>query len=777
MTKLSRRMFLKLAGTGAAATALYALKHKYGILHALVHTTQGPVLPEETLVPGVCRMCPGGCGLVARVVDGRVVKLDGNPLHPSNQGKLCPKGQAGLQALYDPDRLHAPMRRTGERGSRQWQTVTWDEALSEVVARLRDMRAAGHPENLIFLHDGQGGPTADLIARFCQVFGTPNNVAAPHYYRADGSPLAHLLTQGWAEHAAYDWENTNYVIFFGGAFLEAWQPLPHSLRAYSRLRRGRPRVRAKIVQVESRASITATKADEWLAVNPGTEGALALSIAHVIVRDELYDAEFVSEHAFGFEDWTDADGQTHTGFGTLVLREYAPDNVAHEIGIPAETIERIAREFAVARPAIAAGDVSGCKDSLYAQWAIHCLNALVGSIDAPGGVLRQRQPPLADWPAVEPDEVASNGLAQTRLDGAGTARFPLAPDVAPALAQGIVAAEQAPGALFLYHANPLYDYPTAGWDEALARIPLIVSFSPYLDETSAHADLLLPDCTFLEKWFYEPLAPSIGVPAVALGRPVIESLYDTRNTGDVLIALAKAVGGSVDDAFPWASFQTAIQNRIEGLFHAGQGLPMRDTFDEFWAEFKARGVWYEPEYEVGQWNQVLITPSGKFEFYSQTLRQALGQDDDEKLLPHYQTPHFVGDESAYPLHLVPFPLVTTGQRWSANLPWLQETYGLHMQATWENWVELNPDTAHELGIQDGDLVWVESPVGRIQLRARLWPGINPHVVGIPEGQGHTAGGRYAEGYGANPNALLVLEFDELSGECTHRATRIRVHKA
>ena len=777
MTKLSRRTFLKLAGTGAAATTLYALKRQYGILHALVHTTQGPVLPEETLVPGVCRMCPGGCGLVARVVNGRVVKLDGNPMHPSNEGKLCPKGQAGLQALYDPDRLHGPMRRTGERGSGQWKAITWDEALSEVIARLGEMRAASHPEGLIFLHDGKGGPTTDLIARFCRAFGTPNNVAAPHYCRADGSPLAHLLTQGWAEHAAYDWENTNYVIFFGGAFLEAWLPLPRSLRAYARLRRGRPGVRAKIVQVESRASITATKADEWLCVNPGTEGALALSLAHVIVRDELYDAGFVSQHTFGFEDWTDAGGQTHTGFRTLVLRDYAPGSVAHETGIPAETIDRIAREFAIARPAVAAGDVSGSTDSLYAQWAIHCLNALVGSIDTPGGVLRQRQPPLADWPAAVLDEAALAGLAQPRLDGAGTARFPLAPDVAPALAQGIVAAGQAPGALFLYHANPLYDYPTGGWDEALARIPLIISFAPYLDETSVHADLLLPDCTFLEKWFYEPLAPSIGVPAVALGRPAIEPLYDTRNTGDVLIVLAQAVGGSVGDAFPWSSFQAAIQTRLKGLFDSAQGVPRRDTFDEFWAELKARGVWYVPDYETGQRDQVLLTPSGKFEFYSQTLEQALGSGDDEKLLPRCQPPRFAGDEGEYPLHLVRFPLVTTGQRWNANLPWLQEIYGLHMQARWENWVELYPHTAHELGIEDGDLVWVESPANRIKLKARLWSGIHEHAVGIPEGQGHTAGGRYAEGHGANPNALLVPEFDELSGQLAHRATRVRVYKA
>lgn len=121
--------------------------------------------------------------------------------------------------------------------------------------------------------------------------------------------------------------------------------------------------------------------------------------------------------------------------------------------------------------------------------------------------------------------------------------------------------------------------------------------------------------------------------------------------------------------------------------------------------------------------------------------------------------------------------MTTGQRWSANLPWLQETYGLLMQMRWENWVELNPHTAHELDIADGDLVWVESPAGRVQLKARLWEGIHPEAAGIPEGQGHTAGGRYAEGHGANPNALLVPEIDTLSGELTHRATRVRVYKA
>ena len=172
---------------------------------------------------------------------------------------------------------------------------------------------------------------------------------------------------------------------FGGAFLEAWQPLVRQLRAYSRMRRGRPGQRAKIVQIESRASVTATKADEWLPIRPGTEGALALGIAHVIVRDGLYDEAFVSEHTFGLEDWADEAGQAHMGFRTLVMRDdYAPERVAEITRISAHTIERIAREFAAARPAVAAGDVSGYSNSLYSQWAIHALNALIGSIDVPG---------------------------------------------------------------------------------------------------------------------------------------------------------------------------------------------------------------------------------------------------------------------------------------------------------------------------------------------------------------------------------------------------------
>ncbi len=775
MAQLTRRAFLKLAAATAAAGGLYKLGMiRLDSLAAPEAALPGPVADRRLL--GTCHLCAGGCGLSGRIVDGRLIKLDGNPFHPNNQGKLCPKGQAGQQVLYDPDRLKGPMRRV-EGG---WQQVSWDEALSEIADALRGLRASGHPERLAFLHDGKRGPTSDLIARFCRAFGTPNDLHAPRH-SADGTGLAHWVSQGWNDHAAYDWENTDYFLCFGGAFLEAWQPLTRQLRAYARMRRGRPGRRARIVQIEPRASVTATKADEWIPIRPGTEGALALGIAHVIIREGLYDADFVAEHVFGFDDWSDQAGQQHMGFRSLVLRDYSPGQVAQITGVPAETIRRLAREFAAARPAaVAAGDVGGYTNSLYSQWAIHALNALVGSIDAPGGVLRQVEPPLAPWPEVVPDEIAARGLAQPRVDGAGGPGAPLA-EHAPHRRTEEPEAPWPVDVLFLYHSNPLYDDPPGvGWAERLANTRLVVSFSPYLDETSALADLLLPDCTYLEKWFLEPLEPSLGYPAVGLGRPLVEPLYDTRNTGDVLIQLARALGDPIAAAFPWPHFVAALEERVKGLYQSGRGLPTAESWEAFWAEFQSRAVWYDPQYEFGQWERVLATPSGRFELASPQLKarlEAVGlRVTDQDLLPHFVPPAFEGEEAAYPFTLRTFKPITYAERWNGNIPWLQEIYGLHVQERWDSWVELNPETAHELGIRDGERVRVESVAGSIELRARLWPGTPPDVVSIPLGHGRAAGGRWSEGFGANPNALLAALADPLSGELATQSTRVRIVK-
>lgn len=808
MTKLSRRGFLKLVGAGAAAVELY----KRGVKEALSETWargQEGQFPadEEVWVPSVCRLCPAGCGIRVRVIEGRAVKIEGQPLNPNNQGRLCPKGQAGLQMLYNPDRVKGPLQRVGERGSGEWRSISWDEALRLMAAKLQEMRERGRPHGLVFMHGAKPGLMHDLIARFCRVFGTPNVVEVSSSTAGGSASLVHYLMQGWRAPAGYHWENTNYLLSFGGALLEARQPSVKMLQAYSRLRRGRARGRAKIVQVESRFSVTAAKADEWIPIEPGTEGALAAGLARVIVEEGLYDRDFIENHAFGFEDWTDEEGEEHIGFRTLLLGSYSPRTVAAVTGIPTETIQRIAREFATTGPAVALGDVSWQTNGLFTQMTICALNALVGSIDLPGGVIRQVNPPLAPWPEAAEDSAASQGLAMPRLDRASSGEYPLANGMYQALPESILAEDPYPAeAIFLYQANPLFCSPEPDrFYKAFRQVPFIVSFSSFIDDSTSHADLVLPDHTYLEGWSEDVLLPSLGYPVLGLGQPAVQPLYDTREIGDVLIELARELGGTAAESFPWRNFEELLRFRLRGVFETGRGSIVADDFDQFWDEFQERGVWSAPPYRFGEWERVLTTPSGKFEFYSQNLKhdletlaereaaekgttvdeemenmlQELGLQarEDELYMPHYEFPKWVGEEAEYPFHLNVYESMALLNGRVANSPWLQEIAGLHVKEMWGNWVEINPETAKELGIADGDLVWVESPVGRIKLRARHYPGAMSRAVNVPLGQGHRAYGRWATGRGANVEEIIANENDHLGGTVARCATRVKVYKA
>jgi anaerobic selenocysteine-containing dehydrogenase len=808
MTKLSRRGFLKLTGTGAAAVGLYKLGLEEPILEALAQSQGGqPPARKEAWVPSVCRLCSAGCGILVRVIEGRAVKIEGNPLNPNNQGRLCPRGQAGLQMLYNPDRIKGPLQRAGERGSGEWQSISWDKALSLVAAKLKEMRDEGQPHGLVFMHGAKPGLMHDLIARFCQTFGTPNVVEMPSTTASGSAPLVHYLMQGWRASAGYDWDNTNYLLSFGAALLEASQPSVRMLQAYSRLRRGRPGARAKMVQVESRFSVTAAKADEWIPIKPGTEGALALSMARVIIEEGLYDKDFIENHAFGFEDWTDEEGEEHIGFKTLVLESYSPVTVSAVTGIPMETILRVAREFAATRPAVALGEVSWQTNGLFTQMAIHALNALVGSIDVPGGVIRQDAPPFGPWPDTVQDGLAEQRLAMPRLDRAGTKEYPLANGMYETLPESILADDPYPAnAIFLHQADPLFGSPDPDrFYKAFQKVPFIVSFSPFMEDSTSYADLILPGHVYLEGWVDDVLVPSLGYPVLGLGQPAVQPLYDTRNAGDVLLQLTRELGGTMAESFPWRNFEELLRFRLRDIFEAGRGSIVTDTFDQFWHEFQERGVWSAPPYRFGEWERVLTAPSGRFEFYSQNLKHTLealaereatekgttAEEELEKMLqelrlqargdelymPHYEFPRWVGEETEYPFHLNVYELMALLDGRVANLPWLQTIAGLHIKEMWGNWVEINPETARELSIADGDLVWVESPVGRIQARARLYPGAMPEVVNMPLGQGHTAHGRWAKGQGTNPKRIIGNEYDYLGELVAWSSMRVRIYKA
>ena len=781
-SEYSRREFLALAGMGIAITGtLTAIAQP--IVTEILEGGPPPVpTGEETYATTVCQICPAGCGLEARRIDNRVVKVEGNLRHRLNHGRVCPKAHASTQILYDPDRLQNPMQRVGERGSGQWEEITWEQALARLTDELGDLQLANEAHTLLFLKGNAPGHLDDLIDRFCRAYGTLN-VVGQASQGISAAKTAHLLTQGWYDSPAYDWEKTRYTIFFGGSFLEDWQPQVQMLSAYSFIRRGRPDERGRIIQVSSRLSVSGHKADEWIPIKPGAEGALALGLAHVIIKENQHNLAFIEEHTGGFAE-----------FSTLVLDKYSPEVVTGLTGVPLETIKRLARELAGARPAIAAaGQGLGIgTNALFNHVAINALNAILGTLDVEGGVLKQRYPAFTAWP-----DVVGPDIEQPRLDGSGGPAHPFAEGVYHELPDHILSGDPYPiNALLMVDSNPVFDSPGANrWREAMAKIPFIVSFSPFLDESALYADLLLPDHTYLERLMDVTPPAGMGRAMVGVGDAVVPPLYNTRHTGDLLLEVAAELGGSVAEALPWANFEELLKYRFEGVFLANEGSIQAETFAEFWAELLKRGVWEGPRYDYGQWADIFTTASGKFEFKMDHLIQTLDtvsagdttalltslgfEPDAETIaLPHYEPPRVAGDPGQYPLQLVPYRVLPDAANRAPNAPILWNIYGLQIKEGWGNWLEINPETAHNLDIHDGELVWVESPEGKIQLKARLFDGAMPDAVNIPLGGGHTAGGRWASAVrGANPAEIVVPQSDPLTGSAAWLGTRVKVYKA
>jgi len=790
--KVNRRDFLKMGGGAGVAIALGGGFWKW---------TQFPPVSKpnapgvEKWVPTVCGQCMGGCGILVRVIDGWATNIIGNPLHPVNRGALCPKGIAGLQGLYDPDRIKSPLKRAGKRGEGRWEPISWEEAIRQVTDLLKDLRKNGEPHRLAVLGGRYRGLMRILWERFLEAFGSPNYI--DNQFRLEGMPMEGLfLTQGIHGLPAYDFENAQYILSFGSNLLESyWFPV-HALKAFGHFRRGRSGQRGRLVQIEPRLSITGIKADEWIPIQPETEGILALGIAHMIVKEGLYDKEFIAHQAFGFEDWVDSNGKTHQGFKEFVLSEYEPNRVSRQTGIPIDTIIRLSREFATSGPSLAIG----YRDRPFHQMAVAVLNGTVGSIDRPGGVLIPKTISFKPFPPVSKDSIALKGLGMGRIDE--TQPSPLRMDRPYLFSKNSISGKPyRPKVLFLYYTNPLFSNPHPDlFQKAFDEISSIVSFSPYMDDTTQYADLILPDHTPLERWQDDPLFLNNGFSVLGIRQPAISPLHQTRPTGDVLIDLGKSLGGEVGRAFSWKDYKEVLLYGLKGIFEARRGDvfglefdeawtrmlqkggwwdPSYKSFEEFWKLLQEKGGWWDPLYDFGEKERIFKTASKKFEFYSQGMKgiSPLSKKGGETtLFPHWEEPEKKEDENAYPFHLHIFGTMALGGGRNGNQPWLQEISGPHLFEKWTTWIEINPKTAEELSISDGDWVWVESPSGRIKAKSRLYKGAMPHVVNIPFGSGHRSGGRWSKNIGENPYRLLNEELDPLTGQPIRGSVRVKVYK-
>lgn len=732
---ITRRQFIQLTGASAAGAVAFAAcappAHEI-LVESRARMPEDLVTGIDTWYATICRMCPSGCGIIVRVMEGRAKKIEGNPAYPVNRGKLCARGQSGLQALYHPDRIRGPLRRTGPRGSGQFEPVSWDTAMGEFLGRLKPLRSGERLDGVTIIAEATRGQPASLLFLF--VRETHGVQWAPYQHLGQSAlrlTIRNLLSYQTHTIAPplphFDLANARFVLSFGADFLSSWlSPVQYGL-AYGSFR-SRPRDRGILVQVEPRMTSTGASADQWVPIKPGAEGALALGLAQVIVSEGL-----VSQSAAG------------PVFDSSLLQNYRPQAVSQITGVPEDRIIDLARRFAKQTPslAIAGGPAAAHTNGRFNLEAVYSLNRLVGSVGRAGGVLANPPGPIPEiiedgfsWSFLHLKE-----LIQAMRTGKQSTRGFVFP----------------PQALLVKGVNPVYDLPPSlGFREALDKVPFIASFSSFMDETTAMADLVLPEHTYLEDWGADIPYPGPGFQIVGFQQPVVNPLYDTRSFGDILLTLGEELG--MGTYLPWKSFREAVRTGAKDLMGLRRGSVQATGFEEYWIRLLQQGGWWD-ERATG----VVANPPGQA----------------ERLQP--AAPSFAGLEQEYPYHLLPFPSASLGVGGGAHLPWLQAMPDPITTAVWMTWVEVNLDTANRLDLREGDVVRVESPIGSLEAPVYPHPGIRPDVVAIPMGQGHTAFGRYAQSRGANPLVLVDTSLQsEISlqseGDLAWAATRVRLIK-
>lgn len=727
---MERRDFLKISAVGSAAAALEGCGNPD---HQLIR-----FIPEEDMLPGIatwkpsiCTQCPAGCGLLVRVMQGEAEvirhgqlglikmglakKLEGNPNHPINQGKLCPRGQAGLQVTYHPDRVRTPLQRTGPRGSGQFKEISWDDATKQLVSQLSDLKAKNQLSDFGFLTSPLRGQRAKIVSSFVTGLRGARWVQFA-FLEQQASEFANLAVFGHIAPLTADLGQSNYVISFGADFLGTWNsPVAQSI-GYGTMRKGRPGLRGKFVHVEPRLSQTAANADEWIPCKTGTEGLFALSLAHVIMRDKLRPA--VSSAAV--DGWSQG------------LPDYAPEKVADQIGVTAATLTRIAHEAAKNSPALAlaGGTAVSQTNARFNTIAVNALNLLLGSVGKPGGILFSG--------TITPD-VEKAAILRSDFN---------------ALIAQIQKLPDAVKALFLYNANPVFATPqSSGVAEALEKIPFIASFGGFIDETSILADLILPDHSPLESWLDDVPQSGTARMVASLAAPAMSPLHDTRAMPDVLLDVAQQLGGDLAKSLPWKTYDEALKASFTEIYKTQASKDAKDA-DDFWQKVQDQGGWWSAE------EKPLPVGAGKL----------IG--GPVKNTP----PQFDGDPAQFPFHLLPYASQMWYDGSLASLPWMQEAPDPISSVMWGTWVEINTQTAAKLGIVQGDQIEVASQHGTLQAPAFVTPGIAPDCVAMPVGQGHTNFTRYASDRGANPISILAPLTDAETGSLAWAATRVKISR-
>jgi anaerobic selenocysteine-containing dehydrogenase len=806
--KLTRREFIKATavtvGMLAAGCATQPEQPLGSALAPRKAKAAGPAKGEW--VSTACQGCTQWCAIQIFVDNGRAVRVRGNPNSKTNHGYCCPRGHLIPQQTYDPDRIKVPMKRTnpvkGRGEDPRWVPISWDEALDLVAGKMMELRQNNETHKFCYIRGRYSPTSTDLCyGTLPKIYGTGN------YYShsaicAEAEKMGPGLTQGFFGYRDYDLANTNCLIAWGTDPLASNRMVPNTIHRFGEILK-----RGTVIAVDPRLSNTAAKAQEWLPIRPGTDGALAGAIAHVLLVEGLWNKDFVGDFKDGrnlFESGKSVDEEAFAEketFGlvkwwNLELKDKTPAWAEKETLIPAAQTLRAARAIGKAAPKVCVWMGPGVAMNprgTYTAMAVHALNALAGSVDVEGGMLQSSSVPTGKFPSADKyvDEQARNAAKGKKLDGRGDKNMPAMMNAQPGsgvvtnnIANGMLKDPGAVKVLMSTWSNFNFSCTDPKrWDQALAKVPFFVHMVTNASEMTQFADVVLP-ATFNSSEGMSIITNMGNLHGyAAIQQPVARRLWDVKQeeTEVMWLLAAKLKQKGFANLFDYYSREfkdpetgalptnemefSEIAAKISSapLWMAKE--PIKGDQVKGWAEFRSRGIVSGAKYTMKKgWGGKFATATKKFELYSETLKKGLAahaekhkSTPDEILavsgyvakgdlayVPHYEAPKRHGSFEEYPFTFIDYKSRLNREGRSANAVWYQEFKKVDPgDVSWDDVLKMNPADGAKLGLKTGDRITITSPAGAITTNVKLWEGVRPGTVAKCYGQGHWAYGRVA----------------------------------
>jgi len=790
----SRRKFLQgtvtmgiVGGSTVGSLSLLANEEYGEKKHSI--TTKTSTDTNAIQVPTLCEMCVNKCAAIARVENGIVTKLDPNPRFPKSKNMLCPRGNAGLQALYDPDRLKYPLVRIGAKGEGKFKRVSWEEAYeaiwkgTDIFPGMQKILEEEKDNRSSFLFCAGEGMAEHTFKQFYAAFGSSN-------WLNHASLCLQTVVSGYGvtlgAYASADLENAEYIIMAGANRAEAIVT-PDTMDGFKRTK-GRG---AKLIYIDPRFTHTAAKADKWLAINPGTDLAFVLALTYVVLNEELYNAKYVAENFQGFAEYKQS----------VLTHKYTPEWAEEITGIRAKEIYKIAREFMAHAPKAVyyPGRRSTFSvNDFQLRRATAIFQGLSGGIDTKGGLVFGKKLKLGEHEAVEPlyaqaqESIGSSWIVWREKFLAGKTPYPVR-------------------GMFIYKHNPMQNTPnSAKTAQMLKKMELVVAIDTMPSDTVMYADVVLPECTYLERT--DPVKSFGGVePAIAQRNKVIDPLFETKPVIEILKGLTEKISKPLFEITK--KYDEDVQEELADLGEGDEKVTATAKEAEVFEEFDIAQPFRHSQEEINRemvesvYGKEAVEALGKYGVYYPHMDRWYKQISLNRFryYPEDQKQYRVnGGKAKTESNKVICNIPNLAKKGTDPMPVWRDKYaffvpkgkfklltGRHAQFTQsgttnnavlrdlirENYIWINKRVAAKQGIKFDDMIEVSSATGKTTLRAYPTEKVGPQTVFFVHGfADENSALTWAYKNGGNDNAVIEDHVEPVYGAAAMHATNVTLRK-